>query len=217
MKKTILLVAITIIATTLSFGQNASLTKRTPSGKIRCYSTQYENYLRAQDPNRETREQFETWLAPKIEEAKSHRGTNDVNTVIIVPVVIHIIHNGDAVGVGENITDAQALSQITVLNQDYRKMMGTPGYNSNPVGADMEIQFVMAKRKPDNVTATNGIDRVQKTLAQYKTMTSVETMKAATSWDPTRYFNIWTVYFSDNTADAMNGTLGYAQFPSSSG
>jgi len=101
-------------------------------------------------------------VSSKIEEAKLRRGTNDVNTVITIPVVIHIIHNGDAVGANENITDAQALSQITVLNQDYRKMVGTPGYNTNPVGADMEIQFVMAQRKPDNVTPTNGIDRVQK-------------------------------------------------------
>jgi len=65
MKKPILLVVLSLIVTTLSFGQNASLSKRTPSGKIRCSSTQYENYLRAEDPNRETREQFETWLAPK--------------------------------------------------------------------------------------------------------------------------------------------------------
>jgi hypothetical protein len=217
MKKPILLVALSLIVTTLSFGQNASLSKRTPSGKIRCSSTQYENYLRAEDPNRETREQFETWLAPKIEEAKARRGTNDVNTVIIVPVVIHIIHNGDAVGVNENISDAQALSQITVLNQDYRKMVGTPGYNTNPVGADMEIQFVMAQRKPDNVTPSNGIDRVQKTTASYATMASVEALKAATSWDPTRYFNIWTVFCSNTTTAEMYGTLGYAQFPSSSG
>lgn len=217
MKKPILLVALSLIVTTLSFGQNASLSKRTPSGKTRCYSTQYENYLKAQDPNRETREQFETWLAPKIEEAKARRGTNDVNTVIIVPVVIHIIHNGDAVGVSENISDAQALSQITVLNQDYRKMVGTPGYNTNPVGADMEIQFVLAQRKPDDLTPSNGIDRVQKSLATYATRTQVETMKAQTSWDPTRFFNIWTVYFSDLSSAEMNGILGYAQFPSSSG
>lgn len=217
MKKPILLVALSLIVTTLSFGQNASLSKRTPSGKIRCATNEYENYLRAQDPNRETREQFETWLAPKIEEAKARRGTNDVNTVIIVPVVIHVIHNGDGVGVNENISEARALSQITVLNQDYRKMVGTPGYNTNPVGADMEIQFVLAQRKPDDVTPSNGIDRVQKSLATYATRTQVETMKAATSWDPTRFFNIWTVYFSDLSSAEMNGILGYAQFPSSSG
>jgi len=84
-------------------------------------------------------------------------------TIITIPVVIHIIHNGDAVGVNENITDAQALSQITVLNQDFRRMINTPGYNTNPVGADLEIEFCMAQRTPTG-TATNGIDRVKKLL-----------------------------------------------------
>lgn len=204
--------------TSLSFGQNTIISqKRSPSGKIRCYTNEYEQYLQANDPQRETREEFEKWLAPKIAEFNSKRTQRNTNAIIYIPVVIHIIHNGDAIGVNENISDAQALSQITVLNQDFRKMIGTPGYNTSPVGADMEIQFVMAQRKPDNVTATNGIDRVQKATASYATNSSVETLKSQTSWDPTKYFNIWTVYFSDSTSAQMYGTLGYAQFPSSSG
>lgn len=192
----LLLLASFICLTSLSFGQNTIVSqKRTPSGKIRCYTNEYEQYLQAKDPQRQTREEFEKWLAPKIAEYNNQTTSRNSNTVIYIPVVIHIIHNGDAVGVNENITDAQAMSQITVLNQDYRKMISTPGYNTNPVGADMEIQFVLAQRKPDNVTATNGIDRVQKTTASYKTMASVETLKSQTSWDPTKYFNIWTVYF----------------------
>ena len=35
-------------------------------------------------------------------------------------------------------------------------------------------------------------------------------IKPNTIWDPTKYFNIWVIEFS-------GGTLGYAQFPSSSG
>ncbi len=203
---------------TLSFGQNGtSIIKRSPSGKIRCQTTEYENYLRAQDPNRPTPQQFESWLAPKIEEAKKHRNAQSPNAVITVPVVIHIISNGDAIGVNENITDAQALSQITTLNQDFRKMLGTPGYNTSAVGADLEIEFCLAQRKPDNITPTNGIDRVTKTAANYATMAATEALKTATQWDPTKYFNIWTVYFSDVTTTEMYGTLGYAQFPSTSG
>ena len=215
--KSLLLVSF-ICLTSLSFGQNTVVSqKRTPSGKIRCYTNEYEQYLQAKDPQRETREEFEKWITPKIAEANLNTTNRNVNAVIYIPVVIHIIHNGDALGANENITDAQALSQITVLNQDFRKMLATPGYNTNPVGADMEIQFVMAQRKPDNVTATNGIDRVQKTTASYASMTSVETLKSQTSWDPTKYFNIWTVFFSNTSSAEMYGTLGYAQFPSSSG
>ena len=42
-------------------------------------------------------------------------------------------------------------------------------------------------------------------------------MKVSTQWDPTQYFNIWTVYFTDTESsnnDSTYGILGYAQFPS---
>lgn len=212
------LIALLLIST-ITIGQNiTSLTKRSPSGKIRCLSTEYEKYLQSKNANRASRQDFENWIAPKIEEVKKNQLIKrTATTVITIPVVIHIIHNGDAIGKNENITDAQALSQITVLNQDFRKMLGTPGYNSNAVGADIEIEFCMAQIKPDGVTPTNGIDRVQKSAAKYSTMAATETMKTTTQWDPTKYFNIWTVYFSDNTNAEMYGTLGYAQFPSTSG
>lgn len=204
---------------TVAIGQNlTSHTKRSPSGKIRCLSTEYEKFLQSKNPNRSSGSDFEDWIAPKVEEVKRNQLIKKAAVnIITIPVVIHIIHNGDAIGKNENITDAQALSQITTLNQDFRKMLGTPGYNTNAVGADIEIEFCMAQQKPDGITPTNGIDRVQRSAATYSTMAATETMKAATQWDPTRYFNIWTVYFSDNTNAEMNGTLGYAQFPSTSG
>lgn len=213
-----LLLALFISVTYTSFSQSTiSISRRSPSGKIRCSTNEYEKYLKANDPNRATREEFESWIAPKIEDLKRVQSTQKTAAAIMtIPIVIHIIHNGDAVGVNANITDAQALSQITVLNQDFRKMLNTPGYNTNGVGADVGIEFCMAQRKPDGVTATNGIDRVNYGTAQFGTFTATETMKKATQWEPTKYFNIWIVYFSDNSSAEMNGTLGYAQFPSTS-
>lgn len=188
----------------------SSASARTPNGKIRCLSTEYEQFLKVNNPSRQTSENFENWITPKINNARTKKSTTV--TVITIPVVVHVISNGDALGSNENISDAQILSQITVLNQDFRKLLGTPGYNTNAVGADVQIEFCMAQRKPDG-TATTGIDRVTKTSASYITMASVETVKSTTIWDPTQYFNIWTVYFSDLTSAEMNGTLGYAQFP----
>jgi hypothetical protein len=214
----VILITFLLHANTTFSQINTSAIKRSSTGKIRCLTTEYEKYLQSKNPNRTSGLDFENWIAPKIEEYKDNQLVKKTaTTVITIPVVIHIIHNGDAVGKNENITDAQALSQITVLNQDFRKMLGTPGYNSNAVGADIEIEFCMAQVKPDGVTPTNGIDRVQRSAATYSTMNATETMKSATQWDPTKYFNIWTVYFSDNSSAEMNGTLGYAQFPSTSG
>lgn len=186
------------------------------NGAIRCATAEYEEYLQAKNPNRVSREAFEQWLAPKVAEAEKQRlasrDANNTAEVRIIPVVVHVIHNGDALGSNENITDAQVLSQITVLNQDYRKMANTPGWNTNAVGVDMEIEFRMARVDP-NGNATTGIDRVQKSRASWADETAIDNnLKPTTSWDPTRYFNIWVVNFSNSSE-----LLGYAQFPSTSG
>ena len=129
------------------------------NGTVRCLSSEYEASLQAKDRSRASNAAFETWLAPKIAEAKAMRAASGHSEspaiVITIPVVVHVIHNGDAVGMGENIADARVLSQITVLNQDFRRMTGTPGFNSNPVGADVEIQFCLAQTDPDGAPSGN--------------------------------------------------------------
>lgn len=224
----ILLFSVGLFACTSSFAQTAPKRKvfgkeiksvNPHNGLVRCISDEYENSLQQKDAKRATNEQFEKWIAPYVENAKSKmlssRNSDGTAIVINIPVVVHVIHNGDAVGTNENITDARVLSQITVLNQDFRRMLGTPGYNTNAVGADIEIQFCMAQRKPDG-TATTGVDRVLKTTTNWSSSSSVETMKTTTQWDPAQYFNIWTVQFTSNLNQELGGVLGYAQFPSSS-
>ena len=191
------------------FGKTLTTNK---NGLVRCATNEYEAYLQAKNPNRETTEQFEQWIAPKIAERKARRSTDAVADVVTIPVVVHIIHNGDAIGKGENISDAQVLSQITVLNQDYRKMADTPGWNDNPVGADMEIQFVLAQTDPDG-NLTTGIDRVNLRVTTWNSEDDIEAnLKPNTIWDPTKYFNIWVCSFGGS----ISSLLGYSQFPSSS-
>jgi len=197
------------------FGKTIASDRVNPNnGRIRCASTEYEQYLQEKHPERSTTSQFEQWIAPKIQQIQAQRmsSTQSVSAVVTIPVVVHVIHNETSVGVNENIADAQVLSQITVLNQDYRRMINTPGYNTNPVGADMEIQFALAQVDPQG-NATNGIHRVYYNRAGWSE-TQVETiMKPQTSWDPTKYFNIWVCNFGGDLTDI----LGYAQFPSQSG
>lgn len=196
------------------FGKTISTEKVNPeNGLIRCASSEYEKYLQEKHPERTTTAQFEEWLAPKVREAKLRTmATNNINVVVTIPVVVHVIHNETNVGFNENIADAQVLSQITVLNQDFRRMLGTPGYNTDAVGADCEIQFALAQVDPQG-NPTNGIDRKYYARANWNE-TNVETiMKPQTSWDPTRYFNIWVCNFGGD----LDGVLGYAQFPSQSG
>ena len=191
------------------FGKKVNPENISPSGHIRCATVEYEQYLREQNPKKETAEQFENWINKKIEERKAiEQIASQSGGVIYIPVVVHVVHNGDAYGVNENITDEQVISQITVMNQDFRKMSGTPGFNTNPVGADVQVEFVLAKVDP-NGNPTNGINRVNLCQATWSTGEINSFVKPTTIWDPTLYMNMWSVDFTDNTL------LGYAQFPES--
>ena len=194
------------------FGKAVKAENANPkSGQIRCVTTEYEKYLQGKNPNRMTSSQFETWLTPLVSKHKAMRaGSKTAATVITIPVVVHVIYDGQAIGVAPNINDAQVKSQITVLNQDFRKMLGTPGYNSNPIGADVEIQFELAKQDPSG-NPTNGIDRVSLCEPTWSDIDIEATLKPTTIWDPTKYLNIWSLKFTDSTF------LGYAQFPDASG
>jgi hypothetical protein len=202
----------------LLYGKKVTTKTNPENGLVRCVTTEYELALQRLFPERATTAAFENWIAPQIAKMKANQAAGKSTSVVVtIPVVIHIIHNGTAIGTGANIAEARAISQITVLNQDFRRMTGTPGFNTNPVGADIEIQFCLAKTDPDGALTT-GINRVNLGVANWSTMAQVEgTLKPQTQWDPTRYFNIWVCQFSSAPTAELAGTLGYAQFPSTSG
>lgn len=192
------------------FGKQISTQNRIPKNRyIRCASVEYEKLLQKKNPNRLSDAQFEAWITPLVNRYKLMRTSAQIGGIITIPVVVHVIYNGQAIGVAPNITDEQVESQITVLNQDYRKMAGTNGDNTNPVGTDTQIQFALAKQDP-NGNPTNGIDRVSLCQDSWSDLDINSTVKPANIWNPTQYMNMWSVNFSDNTL------LGYAQFPDAS-
>ncbi len=221
MKKITFLLLLIIVAHHSSFAQsNVEVTlfgkkKSVQAGKvIRCASTEYEEYLKASNPQRLSTQEFEQWLAPKVqlEQARKRNSNKTAQTsaVITIPVVVHVIHNGDAVGTDENLFAEQINSQIRVLNEDFRRKVSTPGFNTNPVGADIEIEFALAKRDPAGVLS-NGIHRVNLGQSSWSFDEIENTVKPQTQWNPDKYLNIWVLNFQ------QNDLLGYAQFPSSSG
>lgn len=184
---------------------------------VRCYTTEMTQELSKKNSVfKKSHDTFENWIHPLIEDRKKSRVQDDV---IVIPVVIHIIHNGDLINTpghieGENISYQQAVSQIKVLNEDYRRLAGTPGaeITGYGLGVDTKIEFRLATIAPDG-TATNGIDRVNM-CQEFWTRDQVEAVvKPATIWDPTKYLNMWTVKFNSTKEEI----LGYAQFPVQSG
>jgi len=185
------------------------------NGVVRCYTVENEAIRAAQNPNAESAEHFDHWLDSIIQEKKQHR---IIGGVYQIPVIFHVVYKGtDGVGTGTNISQAALQSQIDVLNEDYRRKVGSNGYNTNPVGADCEIEFCLAQRKPDGTgfpIGQEGVERINSNTSGWGsgpfTTTYIDNnIKPATSWDPSRYMNIWIVNMS-------GGILGYAQFPTSS-
>jgi len=143
------------------------------------------------------------------------------NGVLEIPVVVHIIHSGQAVGVGANISDAQINSAMTQLNDRFRK---TPGTHGDAAGVDVEIDFVLATRDP-NCNATTGIVRVNgSSVTNYATegisagqgSGAVEQdIKNLSKWPNTDYMNVWVVSEIENN-NGLFGIQGYAYFPGAS-
>ncbi|MBK7378544.1 MAG: PKD domain-containing protein [Ignavibacteriales bacterium] len=167
----------------------------------RCGSMEVLDRLMKEDPTLKDRmQQIEMDMQNRI---ISGEGQFTGGVIRRIPVVVHVVYKTTA----QNISDAQVQSQITVLNEDYRKMFGTNGYNTNPVGADTEIEFYLATTDP-NGNPTNGITRRLTTVTSFSTNDNVKrTANGGTDpWDPAHYLNLWV-------CNLGSGLLGYAQFP----
>lgn len=140
----------------------------------------------------------------------------EVETITIyrIPVVVHVVHNGEAIGSGANISSAQVQSQIAVLNEDFR----AAGEIENVEGVDTQIEFYLVENDPNgNLLSEPGIDRVNGGRFEWPKgpfRNPIDTaLKPQTIWDPNRYLNIWTVNFGGFVGRNL---LGYAQFPEQS-
>ncbi|QHT65536.1 PKD domain-containing protein [Rhodocytophaga rosea] len=204
----ILLAAYTLFTETLA---------QTPEEIQKCLTMEQDSLLRRKHPLLGSMSDFEQDIAFRISERRlKNRGARTEAEVITIPIVVHVVHNGESVGQGTNISAAQVQSQIDVLNEDFRRKPGTRGFNNSAVGADIEIEFCLATLDPLGRTMPEkGIDRYNGRKSVW-TFDEVESnLKPTTIWNPEKYYNIWAVNFSGQAPGFT--TLGYAQFPIRSG
>src|SRR5690554_334795 len=176
------------------------------TGFIRCETVENEAYLQNKFPERAKDQEFENWIAPKVElikqqiESGTYRGGANV-----IPVVFHVLTDGAG---GDNLSQAAIQAQLDQLNIDYANLAGS----SYAVAADTQIQFCLAQMNESGAQLGEpGINRVTAYGdGPFARTTFENTIKAATQWNPEQYLNVWT-------ANLSGGLLGYAQFPSSSG
>ncbi|HEU5289902.1 MAG TPA: M43 family zinc metalloprotease [Cyclobacteriaceae bacterium] len=152
-------------------------------------------------------DQFEQWLQTKISQRKNRSNLRTQAGPYKIPVVVHVIHNGTPIGSEINISDAQIISQLEVLNKDFKRLNSDAG-NTPPeflsVAGSLNIEFVFAKQTPEGLPTT-GIVRVNGIQPSWS-VNQDEELKAVSYWPSEDYLNIWVTNLS-------GGYLGYAQFP----
>lgn len=168
----------------------------------------YEKLEQFYKKNPETR-----LIAKDLNSFLTQKRSNSVSkrTVVTIPVVVHVLYK-DAT---QNISDAQIQSQLTVLNNDFRKTNSDfstvvpPAFQG--VASDMEIAFCLATKDPSG-NATSGV--IRKPVASsfnFDTNYYKGSVGGDNAWDTTKYLNIWVGAFTDQRL------LGWAYFPEAAG
>jgi len=123
---------------------------------------------------------------------------------INMKLIFHIIHNGEAVGEGANISASEINKQVELLNDNYRNKYG---YSN-----DTRIMFSLADSSPvGSLLEEKGIERVYRPekffgdglLDEDKNNWVLDLM-----WDPNRYINIF-VFNAADTYSYSYSTLPY--------
>lgn len=132
-------------------------------------------------------------------------------TVHTIPIVVHVIHHGEPIGSGANLSKARIEGQLRILNDDFRRRAGTRGHNTHPDGGDTKIEFVLARVAPDG-SPTDGIVRVDATKAPDPNPSEglFNYYAQYGYWPPERYVNVWTMPLAE---ELTNVILGMATGP----
>lgn len=170
----------------------------------RCSSMPYLSHQVQQDPSIVER--------LKAQEAYTQRFTANYDQqssrqVYTIPVVFHVVYRSSA----QNLSNAQLLSQLQVLNDDFRRTNSDrDNYWGTSIPADTEIEFCLATVDP-NGNPTTGITRTstrKRSFSYTNDGVKFNSSGGKDAWPTGDYLNIWV-------CDLSNGLLGYAQFPGS--
>ncbi len=200
-----------------SFGPSVMAQKK-------CLSHEIRDKQNAANPEIQRRRQI---LERQIKDYVDKNSNAREGAQVTIPVVFHVIHNGDAVGQNENLSDAQLMAQLAQLNADFSRTntdAGNTPAGFQGVAANTMIQFCLATIDP-MMNATTGIVRTNiASLPNNVTEAACWTSDYIQAniidplvWNTANYLNIFTVSMLrdlDNNNQCVDvGTLGYATFP----
>jgi hypothetical protein len=148
-------------------------------------------------------EEMEHGVQQRIAQMSSTARRTDA--LVNIPVVFHVVWNLAE----QNISDAQLLSQINVLNKDFSATntdLSSIPSAFQPLIGNAQIHFVMAARDPQG-NATNGITRTYSSVTSFSSDGSVcyTSLGGYNAWPASQYLNIWVC--------KKSGAAGYSSYP----
>ena len=198
---TTLVVAAMLLAAP-TFAQKASKPSPKESRQRVCHTMGNLDRLIHQDPKTVTRMELIEKQTQSFLQAKNQSASQKSALVVTIPVVFHVLYNTDA----ENISEAQVLSQLQILNDDFRRLNSNQD-NVWAQAADTQIEFCLASQDPDG-NPTDGILRVPTNQTSFGTNDAMKftSQGGSDAWPAADYMNFWV-------CDLGSSLLGYAQFP----
>lgn len=163
--------------------------------------------------------------------------------VYTIPVIMHVVHNGESIGTYPNLANGQLVSQIRVLNQDFGGIgynywnypasayatwavnQSLPQANLDALGrvkiANCNVQFCLATKDTlGNTLAEPGIDRINRITKGWQNPAGFTSLNSFRSYmdNTIKPGSVWNVtrYLNIWVTDIninATGLLGYATFP----
>jgi outer membrane lipoprotein-sorting protein len=174
----------------------------------KCYTDEYVQLLDQQNPG--FKNQVNTCFHYANEWAQlSHKSEKSLeDSIFRIPVVFHVVYKGTA----QNVSESLLLSQIAVLNEDFRRL-NADSNNTRALfkdrAADVGFEFFLATIDPEG-NPTTGITRTSTTTTF--NFFDLDAMKSSATggkdaWNTAEYLNIWV-------CDLGGAILGFAYPPS---
>jgi hypothetical protein len=112
-----------------------------------------------------------------------------------IPVIFHIIHNGQLVGTGTNVGSDFITTQLQKLNSNFKRL-------------NIKIEFVLASKNPSGQSLNEpGIERIfQADTTHQSTGFFQKDWVFSSMWNPDQYINIWVCKVVDGLG---RGTMPY--------
>jgi hypothetical protein len=134
----------------------------------------------------------------------SYSSATIADSILKIPVVFHIVHKGETIGTGSNISDYDVLDALSRLNSTFRDSINS---------VNMKVEFVLPKRNPYGCP-TNGINRIDgRNYSKYVNSgikgsgASGLAIMTDHSWPQSDYYNIMIFHnINENIA-------GFAYYP----